>query len=103
MLASTCMTRPVIVRLIAVFLLLMTGAELVACEMLDPVQCENFGTSAPADDGPLDDGCICCCAHVVVIARFVLAPAAEGVFTPAAVEPQKPHRQAVSIYHPPKS
>ena len=102
MLVSRWMTRAAIFRLMALLLLLVTGAELFACEMIEPEQCESFGSSGSTGGAPAGDNCICCCAHVVVIAPFALAPVAEGVTELAPIDHPKPEYKSLSIYHPPK-
>lgn len=94
------MTRMAIFRLAALTLLLLTGAELFACEMIDPQNCESFGF--PKSGAVGSDNCICCCTHVVVVIPTPLFPIAErvtNVMTPVA---PKPERKSFSIYHPPR-
>ena len=89
-------------RLAAVILLLLTGIELFACEMIDPQNCESFGIPHSDGAGAAEDNCLCCCTHVVVVTPAPLSPVAEriaGVSTPMA---SKPQYQSSSIYHPPK-
>ena len=102
MLVSKWMTRAATFRLIAILLLLVTGAEVFACEMVEPEQCESFGSSGSTSGAPSGDNCICCCTHVVVIAPFALAPVAEGVAELVPIAQPKPAYQSFSIYHPPK-
>lgn len=96
------MTKTSIFRLAAVLILLLTGVELFACEVLEPGQCESFGY--PQDGLPEgdDDNCICCCAHIIVTGIARLESTAELV---SIVEPEaapKAERTAASIYHPPR-
>lgn len=102
MLVSKWMTRAATFRLMAILLLLVTGAEVFACEMVEPEQCESFGSSGSTSGAPSGDNCICCCTHVVVIAPFALAPVSEGFTEVTPVGHPKPKYQSFSIYHPPK-
>jgi hypothetical protein len=52
MLVSRWMTRAAIFRLMAILLLLVTGAEVFACEMIEPDQCESFGSSGSTSGAP---------------------------------------------------
>ena len=102
MLASRWMTRAALFRLMALLLLLVTGAEVFACEMIEPEQCESFESPGSTGGAPSGDNCICCCTHVVVIAPFALAPVSEGVTEVTPIGHPKPKYQSFSIYHPPK-
>jgi hypothetical protein len=98
------MARASIFRLAAVLLLLLTGAELFACELLAPAQCESFGV--PDDrrtSQDTDDGCMCCCTHVLVVANLQLDPCPGFVRTVQLEEPPKAERKPASIYHPPRN
>ena len=92
------MTRTSIFRLAALFLLLLTGAELFACEMIDPQNCEGFGFPKSG----ADDNCICCCTHIVVADMIVLHPIAERVTSVMTSVAPKPEHKSFSIYHPPR-
>lgn len=92
------MTRTSIFRLAALILLLLTGAELFACEMIDPQNCESFGFPTSAGG----DNCICCCTHVVVPDMMVLLPIAERVTSVMGSVAPKPKHKSFSIYHPPR-
>jgi hypothetical protein len=83
------------------FLLLLTGAELFACDMIAPDQCETFGVPADGTSQP-DDNCICCCSHIVVSDAITLTPSHHQVETIDFATPPKPDREPTSIYHPPK-
>jgi hypothetical protein len=86
-----------------VFLLLITGAELFACEALAPEQCESFGLPQSETGPGADDNCLCCCSHIVVGEPLELGVAREAVSTVEPEDPPKVERQAASIYHPPKA
>ncbi len=96
------MTRLTLFRLVAIALLLVTGAELFACEIFEPQFCESFGSSGSTNDAPAGDKCLCCCAHVVVIAPLAISPIEEGISVLFPLEPPKPQCKSFSIYHPPK-
>lgn len=95
------MSRIAIFRLAAVVILLLTGVELFACDMLAPNQCESFGMPGTSPDQQ-DDNCICCCTHIVVVEPVVLAPQPEPVMTVSVLDPAQPHYDPPAIYHPPR-
>lgn len=96
------MTRAAIFRFAAVLLLLLTGAEIFACEILAPDNCESFGVPGDSDQSQPDDNCICCCTHIVIASAITLAPCADQVSTVVFVELLKSTRQSSAIYHPPR-
>lgn len=96
------MSRNAVFRLAALILVLLTSAELFACEMIAPERCESFGFPKSTSGGPTDDNCICCCTHMVVISPITLARIEGSVMDVDAAEPAKPETKAFSIYHPPK-
>ena len=83
-------------------ILLLTGVELIACEVCLPATCEISGASSDqgTDSG---DACLCCCFHIVVRTPLVFEPTEEAV----ALEPLPPipfsSFESASIYHPPKA
>lgn len=97
------MARASTLRLVAVFLLLLTSAELYACEVLAPEQCESFGY--PQDGSPQrsDDNCICCCSHVMVVQPMLLDASVLVITSLDPTEHRQVERQPSSIYHPPKA
>jgi len=97
------MARIAIFRFAAVFLLLLTGAELFACEMIDPQNCESFGFPQSDGAGSAGDNCICCCTHVVVVTCTPLFPVVERVAGVMPPETSKPEFKSLSIYHPPRA
>lgn len=96
------MARPAIFRVAATVLLLLTGVELFACEMIGPEQCESFGFPTESGDSEADDNCICCCTHIVVLSPFVLTASGERATMVSPGELRKPERLSSSIYHPPR-
>lgn len=97
------MARASIFRFVAVFLLLLTSAELYACEVLAPEQCESFGYAKDGNPQQSDDNCICCCAHVIVVQPVLLDASALVITAFDPVEPRLVQQQPSSIYHPPKA
>ena len=94
---------PALFRLAAVILLLVTGAELFACDLIAPDSCESFGF--PSNDGApaqSDDGCICCCAHIIIAEPPALPVSGESVAVLDSTAPSAPESEPLSIYHPPK-
>ncbi len=72
------MTRTSLVRIAAILLLLIGGAEVYACDISDACAAGFPGQSSqqPGDcDQPLGDNCLCCCRHVAPPVRD-LCPAA---------------------------
>jgi hypothetical protein len=97
------MTRACIFRLTAVLILLFTGAELFACEVFAPDQCESFGFPQEGGSPPGDGSCLCCCAHIIVAQPVLLDTSVLVVTTLDPVDPLQVDQQPASIYHPPKS
>ncbi len=83
-------------------LLLITGAELFACEILSPNSCEISKLPDNTKQSPPDDGCLCCCAHIVIVVPVTLTPSPEQVNAVVMIEHAKPTTQSSSIYHPPR-
>ena len=55
-----------VARVIALCLLMLTGFELVACEVLPDSICELNGSPLDAPQSG-DDNCLCCCFHVIPV------------------------------------
>lgn len=64
-------SRATLIRLIAVLLLLIAGAEVFACDITDPCFMSAGGPSGDCDQ-PLGDNCLCCCHHIVPAASVTL-------------------------------
>lgn len=90
-------------RLAAMLLLLVTGAELFACEMLAPEQCESFGLPSDNDEAQLGDNCICCCNHILVVQPVTLMPSHQTVVHLGFLQPASPQIRPTTVYHPPKA
>ena len=97
------MARSSIFRFVAVFLLLLTSAELYACEVLAPEQCESFGYPQDGNQRRGDDNCICCCSHVMVVQPVLLDVSVLVITSLDHAELRQVEQQPASIYHPPKA
>jgi hypothetical protein len=99
-------SRTITIRIVAVLLLLMAGAEVYACAIFDactagsPVQSSQQSSDC---DQPTGDNCLCCCQHLMPVAVFVLEPG-EQVFD-EPVPPLIPQQisEPSRIDHPPQS
>lgn len=95
-------SRFTVFRIAAVIILLLSGVELIACEVVSPPACEISGAPGGQSTGSGDD-CLCCCFHIVVRTPLVFEPTEEAI----ALDPLTPipfsSFEAVSIYHPPKA
>jgi hypothetical protein len=95
-------SRGTIFRIAAVIILLLTGVELVACEVFSHATCEISG--APSDQSSNSgDACLCCCFHIVVQTPLVFEPSEEAVAL--EVLPSIPFSsfESAGIYHPPRA
>ena len=90
-------------RFAAVLLLLLTGAELFACEIIAPDRCESFGFPSDNPNSASDDNCICCCAHILIAPPITLGACVEAVAIPDSPTPAPPESEPLSVYHPPKA
>ena len=93
-------------RVAAVILLLVTGAELFACELIAPDRCESFGLPSdnPSPTNPTnDDNCMCCCTHILIAEPITLEVCGEAGTISGVAAPMPPESEAPSIYHPPKA
>jgi hypothetical protein len=86
-----------------VFLLLLTSAELFACELMAPDRCESFGFPQDNGSSTTDDNCICCCTHILIAEPIALEACSETVAVVDAPTPVPPESEPLSIYHPPKA
>jgi hypothetical protein len=95
---------PTIRLVFTVLLLLMAATEIFACELISPDACIFSSHSTPdSTEGSSGDGCLCCCAHIVVVAPIV--PLASLGFISRAVpfdEIQTPEFRSTDIEHPPR-
>lgn len=93
----------VLFRLAAIFLLLVTGAELFACEMIAPDRCESFGFPSDNSNSTGDDNCICCCTHILIAEPITLDACGEATLALEVPAIAPPDSEPLSIYHPPKA
>jgi hypothetical protein len=93
----------ILYRVAAVLMLLLTGAELVACEMIAPDRCESFGFPADNPNSTGDDNCICCCTHILIAEPVSLKACAEVVAIAEYPALAPPESEPPSIYHPPRA
>jgi hypothetical protein len=97
--------RSTIRRVVTLLLLLLAATEIFACDMASSQAC-LFSTHTTQDSGDdcAGDGCLCCCAHIVV-APMIAPPAPLGLI--AATVPcndiQTPDFPPRRIEHPPRA
>jgi len=91
-----------IFRIAAVIILLLTGVELIACEVVSPATCEISGAPSgqSTDSG---DACLCCCFHIVVKTPLVFEPAEEAMPLEPVSRILFSSFESPRIYHPPKA
>ena len=94
--------RRTIFRVAALVMLLLTGVELFACEMMFPNGCEPQGEHGSQQNQP-DDCCLCCCMHVVAVQPVRMDWHETVVAALAAPEPGTPETRPSRIYHPPRN
>jgi hypothetical protein len=92
-------------NVVVVFLLFIATTDILACVAIASPDCPfSTHTSHDSDDGCCADGCLCCCAHIVVVAPTVpVAPlgfVAQAVAFDACRTPDVPPNR---IEHPPRS
>ena len=81
-------SRATVFKVVTIALLLLAGAELVACEM--------SGSASERHD------CLYCCIHIALAAPFVFVPTEETAAVAPPPEIQFSSRQPAGIYHPPR-
>lgn len=95
---------PTVRRLVTVLVLLMAATEIFACQLISPDSCIFSSHSTnDSDEGASGDGCLCCCAHIVVVAP--LNPPVPLGFISRAVpfeEIRTPEFRSIDIEHPPR-
>lgn len=79
------MSRSRLFSVTAAILLLVTGAQALACDLSDACVTGRPGPSGGCDQ-PLGDNCLCCCHHIVPVAVFVLE-VSEAVYQAPPPEP----------------
>jgi hypothetical protein len=94
--------RTLLVRIAALLLLLIAGAELYACDIADACTAASLRDSGQGCDDPGGDNCICCCHHVVPVTVVALEPG-EIVLPEGPAEPVIQLLTAsLPIDHPPQ-
>jgi hypothetical protein len=86
-------------------LLLLAATEIFACDTIaSPVCVFSSHSTKDSDDGCSADGCLCCCAHIVVV-QPVLPLAPLGLIAGMTVfeDPQTAVVPPKRIEHPPRS
>jgi hypothetical protein len=94
--------RVTLFRIAAIAILLLTGAEMVTCELLSPFACELSGGPSTGDRDQ-DDACVCCCFHVVVRTPFALDPGERAELLAPGPPVLLSSFDSSPIYHPPKA
>lgn len=92
-------------RIVTLFVLLMAATEIFACQLISPDSC-IFASHSTSDssEGGSGDGCLCCCAHIVIAAPVKpLAPAGVVSLAIPFEVIQTPDVPARGIEHPPRS
>jgi len=91
-------------RVVTVLVLLLAATEIFACDLISPPTCLfSTQTTNDSDQGCSGDGCLCCCAHIVVAAPIV--PLVKLGFISQAVpadDIQAPDFPPSGIEHPPR-
>ena len=95
---------PTMRRVVTLLVLLLAATEIFACELISPDSCIFSSHSTPdTSEGGSGDGCLCCCAHIVLAAPIM--PLATLGFISGAVpfdEVQAPEFRSIDIEHPPR-
>jgi hypothetical protein len=95
---------PTVRRGVTVLVLLLAAIEIFACDLISPPTCLfSNQTTNDSDQGCSGDGCLCCCAHIVVVAPIV--PLVKLGFISQAVpaeDIQAPDFSPSGIEHPPR-
>ncbi|MBN9660562.1 MAG: hypothetical protein J0H49_20400 [Acidobacteria bacterium] len=94
-------SRTTLIRLIAVLLLLIAGAEVFACDLTDP--CFTSASSPSGDcDQPLGDNCLCCCHHIVPATSVTLSASEYLADTVPPLPVAHAASMSLPIEHPPQ-
>jgi hypothetical protein len=88
-------------RIAALCLLMLTGFELFACEMLPGVVCEAGSSPLDAPQAG-DDNCLCCCFHVVPVTADPPVTLRVHVYVRDEVPDSVPAGAAPSLELPPR-
>ena len=91
-------------RVVTLLVLLLAATEIFACELISPDTC-LFSTHSTGDSDKdcSGDGCLCCCAHIVVIAPTTPLAAMGFIWLAVPFEYiQTPTFPPSRIDHPPR-
>ena len=92
--------------MVTLLILLLAATEIFACQLISPDSCIFSARphSGDSDEGCSGDGCLCCCAHIVIVAP-VQPLAALGFISRAVTfeDIQTPEFPPICIEHPPRS
>lgn len=91
-----------VARVAALCLLLVTGIDLLACEILPGSFCELSG-SPMSPTQPDEDNCLCCCFHVVPADIAPEVALITYVYLQPEVSPPVPVGAVFSLELPPRA
>ena len=90
-------------RFMAVFLLLFTAAEVLACDLVPSDDCYlSSSTSDQRQGSNAGDNCLCCCAHMMVVPPVIYTPTQTSVFFAEVVPVEQPLFRPSIVEHPPQ-
>jgi hypothetical protein len=90
-------------RFTALFLVLFTAVEVLACDLLPSNDCFVSHSSSDKSQGQNSgDNCMCCCAHIVIVAPLAPMPSQVTFAFERDLQVQQPSLLALTIDHPPQ-
>ncbi|MBS1821302.1 MAG: hypothetical protein JST61_04920 [Acidobacteria bacterium] len=92
-------------RLTAVFLVLFTAVEVLACDLLPSSDCYISNTNPPLNKHHAPnsgDNCMCCCAHLVLTKHLDFTPYVVSIPAPREISVEQPLLAPRPIDHPPQ-
>jgi hypothetical protein len=90
-------------RFMAMFLLLFTAAEVLACDLVPSDDCYLSSPTSDQQQGSnAGDNCLCCCAHMMVVAPVIYTPTQSSVFLAEVVPVELPLTRPSIVDHPPQ-
>jgi hypothetical protein len=92
-------------RTVTLVLLLLTATEIFTCDAAASSVCLfSSHSTKDFDDGCAGDGCLCCCAHIVIAQPIIpLAPLGSVTEATVAKDTGTPTVSPGQIEHPPRS
>jgi hypothetical protein len=89
---------------VTLLVLLMAATEIFACQLISPDTCIfSNHSSNDSEEGGSGDGCLCCCAHIVVAAPMAkLVPLGFVALVVPFEDFQAPSVPPNRIEHPPR-